>query len=141
RRLTHRASVGEGFDLRLRATRVADKYAGVPQAIANLAVADALGVVERLGDDGVLIGRSRKDALSPYRNAIAGLVPHLRLARLEMRGTGPVVLFDHKNGRRLALDELSDGEQQAVLFAVTFTHLRLDNAIVLIDVPELFIDG
>jgi predicted ATPase len=53
--------------------------------------------------------------------------------------SGPEVRFLRRDGAELELADLSEQEQDAVLFAVMFDLLGLARAIILVDRPELFV--
>lgn len=109
---------------------------------ADLATAGAT-----LAGRGVLLSGQAPDSLSAVRSALSLLAPHLRLLGLGARGTKSVPRFARRpaGSRALSeqtevdLDDLSDGERQALLFALAFGRLRLSRSVVLIDSPELFL--
>lgn len=116
-----------------------DKYASIPRALIELALADGVEAVEAATARGVLLKGDLRDSLAPYRRDLAELAPGIRLLGVRHGGDGPELVFERADGARLALDELSDSERQAVLFCVTFRRIGLSRSIVLIDQPELYL--
>lgn len=116
-----------------------DKYASVRQALIDLALADGVSTVAEAKARGILLKSDTRDSLVPYRRDIAELSPSIRLGGVELRGGEPELFFERPDGARLGLDELSDSEKQAVLFAVTYRRIGLSRSVVLIDQPELYL--
>jgi hypothetical protein len=141
RRLSFRANAAADpvLEARLRLAKSPDKYAGVRQALVDVGAGEGLRAVELIRARGVVTWSECPDELAPYRNCVASLAPDLRLRGLETRPGGVAVLFERRDGRVIPIEELSESEQQAVLFAVTFVRIGLANSIVLIDEPELHI--
>lgn len=139
RRLSARAGAELPLALEagLRLSARPDKYAAVGQALIRLALADGVKTVEEAKARGVLLKSDTRDSLAPYRKDLAELSPGIRLAGVEVRGGEPELFFERPDGGRLVLDELSDSEKQAVLFAVTYRRIGLSHSVVLIDQPEL----
>lgn len=130
--------LSEKAEARYRLGRDPDKYACLKPWLIELGVADSMRAVERVAGRGVLLQRDVPDSLAPVKSAVAELVPHLRLVAVELREGRHTVLFRRASGDALELAELSDSEQQAVLFAAAFHRIALSRSIVLIDTPELF---
>jgi hypothetical protein len=126
-------------EARLRLGKSPDKYGSVRRALIELAQGEGLRAVELLRARGVLLESDCADALAPYKKSLAGLLPDLRLLGVETRDSGPAVLFERRDGGVLGIEELSESEQQAVLFCVTFVKIGLNHSIVLIDEPELHV--
>ena len=124
-------------DVRLRLTAEAHKYAGLRRLFHDLTLADAARLAQLLDTQGIALRTQQPDALAPFKEAIAALLPDLRLASVELGERATRVWFQRRDGARVELDELSDSEQQAVLFAVTFRRLGLNHSVILIDTPEL----
>ena len=101
-------------------------------------MADSLRAVDRATESGVLLRRDVPDSLAPVKRAVAELTPHLRLIGVEVREGRRDVLFRRASGEEVKLEDLSDSEQQAVLFAAVFHRIGLSGSVVLIDTPELF---
>jgi ABC-type lipoprotein export system ATPase subunit len=128
---------------RLRLTDDPEKYAGLRVYLRALAVASATRLVQLLDTQGIALRKQQPDALAPYKQAIAALLPDLRLLAVEP--DSPVtsdersarVLFQKRDGVVLELSELSESERQAVLIATTFRRLGLEHSLVLLDTPEL----
>ena len=116
-----------------------EKYAFLRRALVDLALADGIKTVEEAARRGILLKSETRDSLAPYRLNMAALAPGIRLIGVEVHALGPEIVFEKRDGARLSLDELSDGEKQAFLFAVTFQRLGLSRGVVLIDQPELMI--
>lgn len=123
----------------LRLDARADKYAAIRQVLIRVALADGAKTVEEARARGVVLKSDTRDSLAPYRRDIAELAPSIRLTGVELRGDEPELVFERPDGGRLVLDELSDSEKQAVLFAVTYRRIGLSRSVVLIDLPELYL--
>jgi energy-coupling factor transporter ATP-binding protein EcfA2 len=134
-----RRPAAEAAEVRLRMTSSPDKYTGLRQHLAALALADAGRLAELLDTQGVALRARQPDALAPYKEAVAALLPDVRLLRVEPRDRSALVHFQHRNGVTVELCKLSESEQQAVLFATTFRRIGLNHSLVLIDTPELHI--
>jgi len=139
-RVAQRASapLTDSAEARVRLTRDPDKYAGILPGLRELTRADADRARQLVGEQGIVLRRSVPDSLAPFKEAVAALLPDLRLEDLEPSDNG-AVRFARRDGARVELGDLSESEQQAVLFALTFRHLGLAGSIVLIDEPELHI--
>lgn len=116
-----------------------DKYGFLESALIDLALSDGMKTLEEATAKGILLRSDARDSLTPYRRDFAALCPNLRLLGVEARALGPALVFVRRDGVRLALDELSDSEKQAFLFAVTFRRIGLSRSIVLLDQPELYL--
>src|SRR5262249_26770548 len=88
---------------------------------------------------GIALRTHQPDALAPYKEAIAGLFPNLRLASVEPEDRSARVWFHKRDGAIVELNELSASEHQGVLFATAFRRFGLNHSVVLIDSPELHI--
>lgn len=130
--------LSEKAEARYRLTRDPDKYACLKPWLIELGVADSMRAIERVSGRGVLLSRDVPDSLASVKSAIAELSPHLRLTGVEPRDGQPTALFRRASGDEVELDDLSDSEQQAVLFAAVFHRIALHRSVVLIDTPELF---
>jgi hypothetical protein len=140
RQLVQRVGSAPADDLgAYRLTRRADKYAGVEQHLARLAMADGVTAIARVEGEGVLVKGDQPDSLAPYRAAFAALCPRLELLRVDVTPDGPVVRFKRAGGAVVDLYRLSQAEQQAVLFATTFLRYGLRSSLVLVDGPELHV--
>lgn len=119
-------------ETRSRAVRAADKYACLIEGLHDAALEEAGRATREPLREGA------GDALAPFRAAVAKVVPHLRLSAVDLTG-GVGLRFARGAHEDIALDELSDSEQQGVLFALTFVYFGLHDAVVLIDEPELHV--
>ena len=126
-------------DARHRLSKDPLKYAGVRAALVDLALRDAFHAADGLATRGLLARWEQPDALARIKRSLAALAPWLRLAGVQQRGGTPMVWFQRRDGVEVELEDLSEGEQQALLFSVAFDRIGLDRAIVLVDVPELFV--
>jgi predicted ATPase len=132
-RPTYPADLDHG---RFRVTARRDKYAGFEHVLCRLATEAGIDALARTRADGILLVADLRDALHACRATIAALNPRLQLLRVEPREGRPLVWFQHGSAE-VELYELSHGEQQAVLFAVTYHYLGLRRSLILIDEPEL----
>lgn len=130
--------LSEKAEARYRLGRDPEKYACLRPWLIELGVADSLAAVDRATAGGVLLRRDVPDSLAPVKRAVAELTPHLRLIGVEVREGRRDVLFRRASGEEVKLEDLSDSEQQAVLFAAVFHRIGLSRSVVLIDTPELF---
>jgi hypothetical protein len=126
-------------DMRNRLTRDPDKYAWVRRMLAEAVTSDALAASAALDTRGVVLKASQPDSLAAFKRAIESLLPDLRLRAVDATPKVPVVTFERRDRNVVELVDLSDFEQQGVLFAAAFTHLGLDSSVILIDLPELFV--
>ncbi|MFO0761125.1 MAG: AAA family ATPase [Byssovorax sp.] len=124
---------------RLRLAGDPDKYIGLREVLRNLVLAGAARIAQVLDTQGIALRTDVPDPLASYRDAMALLLPDLRLATVEPQDKGALVWFLRRDGARVELDDLSASEQQAVLFASAFVRLGLCRSVILIDTPELFI--
>lgn len=123
---------------RLRLTKDPGKYAGLRRVLCDLALADAGRVARLVAVRGLATRGSHEDGLAPYKDVIAAVLPDLRLAGVELRDDGSsVVRFVRRDRAVVELEDLSESEQQGVLFALAFHRFGLNHSIVLIDGPEL----
>ena len=121
----------------LRLTSERDKYVDFRLYLRALVLSDAARLAQLLDAQGIVLRSQQPDALAPFKEAIAALLPDLRLATIELEDRTARVWFQRRDGVRVELDELSESEQQAVLFAVTFRRLGLNHSVILIDTPDL----
>jgi energy-coupling factor transporter ATP-binding protein EcfA2 len=130
-----RGPMSEAAEGRARLTRDPDKYAGLEphvEEVARAALGRALAMVE---ERGALSRGEIPDALAPFKEAVAAMVPGLRLVGVD----GDRLRFAKRDDVRLGLEQLSEGERQGVLFALAFRRFDLAGSIVLIDEPELHV--
>jgi len=125
-------------EARVRLTRDPDKYAGILPRLREIAREDADLARRLVAEQGIALRRSVPDALAPFKEAVAALLPDLRLVDVETGDRG-AVRFVRRDGARVERGDLSESEQQGVLFALAFRHLGLAGSLVLIDEPELHI--
>jgi len=126
-------------DARLRLSQDPGKYAGLRAILLDLAIHDAMQAAERLATRGLVTRWEQPDSFAPIKNSLSALAPWLRLVGVRQEQSTATVRFLRDNGAELELADLSEAEQQAVLFAVTFDRIGLSRSIVLIDQPELFL--
>jgi hypothetical protein len=124
---------------RLRMTSAPEKYAGLRAHLRDLVLTDAGRLSQLLATQGIALRVRQPDALAPYREAIASILPNVRLATVEPDDRSAQVFFHKRDDSRVELAELSDSEQQGVLFAFTFRRFGLHRSVVLIDSPELHV--
>jgi hypothetical protein len=116
-----------------------EKFGFLRRALVDLALRDGIETVREATERGILFKSDTRDSLAPYRLKMAALAPEVRLVGVDASGHRPEIVFEKRDGARLTLAELSDGEQQAFLFAATFQWLGLSRSVVLVDQPELSI--
>lgn len=136
-RPTMSAPPSDLMDPRHRLSSDPRKYAGVRQAIIDLALGDAVRAAERLTERGVVARWEQADPLAAIKRSLAALAPGIRLTGVELHGPSPAVRFVRRDGVTLDLDDLSESEQDALIFAVMFDRIGIAGAIVAIDRPEL----
>jgi energy-coupling factor transporter ATP-binding protein EcfA2 len=129
----------DALDARLRVRNDPEKYVSIRGFLRNLAMGDAARLARLVVERGVVLGRDRPDSLLPYKDAVSELLPDLRLAGVDIADDKAPVSFTRRDGAVVEMAELSSGEQQAVLFAVTFRRLGLNDSCILIDGPELHV--
>jgi hypothetical protein len=134
-----RVPPGELAAARWRLSKDPAKYAGVQHALIELAVHDAMHATEQLDARGVVARWEQSDSLVPIKRSLAALAPWLRLTGVKQAGSLYQVRFLRSSGIEVDLADLSESEQQALLFSVMFDRVGLNGSIVLIDQPELFI--
>jgi energy-coupling factor transporter ATP-binding protein EcfA2 len=122
---------------RLRLADDPEKYAGLRAHLSGLAVANAARLAQLVDAQGIAMRSQVPDALAAYKNAIAQLLPGLRLVAVEPDERSARVQFQKREGAIVELSELSESERQAVLLGATFCRLGLNHSVVLIDTPEL----
>jgi len=123
-------------DLFFRLARAPEKYACIRRMFVDLALADGIRTAGALALRGLAIQGSQSDSLAPFKKALGTLAPDLRLVSVEPRERSACILFQRRDGVQVELENLSDSEQQLVVFAATFVQQSLDNSVVLIDTPE-----
>ena len=115
------------------------KYHGARAALVEMAVSAAMKAAERLGARGVITRGEEPDAFAAIKRSVEGLAPWLRFTGVQQDERGARVCFQRDSGANVELADLSESEQQALLFSVVFDRLGLSRSIVLIDTPELFL--
>lgn len=125
------AFTSESTERRLRFSKGAEKYRSIRQVLLDNAVAERLD--ERPRDPARSLFTER------FAKAFSSLCATRAFAGVDRGAEGFRVRFESPSGDVVDLDELSDSERQAVIFAATFTHLALHHSIVLVDGPELFL--
>jgi energy-coupling factor transporter ATP-binding protein EcfA2 len=119
---------------RSRATKAPDKYTCLIDGLREAAAEQAARAARALEEEGIALRRKIPDALQPYKEAVAAVLPDVRLHGVDL-AEGP--RFIRRTREVVGLDDLSDSEQQRVLFALAFRYLGLAGSLVLIDEPEL----
>lgn len=119
--------------LSLRLTRDDAKYAGLEE----YAVQTSLGL--DAGDPNER-GVERR-AYAKLAAAFSSLCRSKRLDGVRRAGSGLEPRFADSEGGHYGIDQLSDSERQAFLFAGTFARCGVNGSLVLIDTPELHLGG
>lgn len=129
-----------GFtEARHRLSSEPGKYNGARAALVEMAVSAAMKAASRLDARGVLTKWEQPDAFAAIKRSVAELAPWIRFLGVQQdESEAARVRFERDNGAEIELADLSETEQQALLFAVAFDRLGLNHSIVLIDTPELF---
>ncbi|MBK8258113.1 MAG: AAA family ATPase [Polyangiaceae bacterium] len=134
-------AVSEKLDASLRLTKDPEKY-GLERAwLTSELASDLSTMTTSLEERGIVLPGQVIDSLTHFKRSFARLAPHLRLSGLSSVGEKSAPTFVRSDRTSVLIDELSSGEQQAVLFAATFERLGLSNSLLLIDSPELFISA
>jgi predicted ATPase len=132
------AASSAASDARLRLTQSNEKYRPLRADIVAAIQADNLALADWVRARGVaLAGRFevRQQIATELRPFLFGKA----FDGIEPEGEGYRLRFARRDGTVLDLEELSAGEQQGALFALTFRRLGLDHSIVLVDEPELHV--
>ncbi len=130
--------VSPSAEARVRLARDPDKYGDLPGVLHDLALREAGRLTERIASRGIAVRNDQGDALAPFRTAISAMLPDLRLAEVALDAP-QTVTFLRRDHTPVELADLSDAEQQGVLFALAFKHFGLNRSIVLLDEPELHV--
>jgi energy-coupling factor transporter ATP-binding protein EcfA2 len=125
-------------ETRLRATRAPEKYAGLVEGLRTAALAEAARAAEAVRESGLVLRGATLGAVAAFGEALAAMLPDLRLDSVELAGGG-ALRFLRRTREVVGLDELSESERQGVLFALAFPHFGLAGSLVLIDEPELHV--
>jgi hypothetical protein len=125
------ASASESSERRIRFSKSSDKYRSIRQVLLDNAVGERLDARPR--------DPARPAFTERFAKAFGSLCETRKFAGVDRGGDGFRIRFEAPSGDVVDLDELSDSERQAVIFAATFTHLALHHSIVLVDMPELFL--
>ncbi len=120
-----------------RLTSDSDKYAVIRRVFYELALSQAAGIASALDSRGVALRGDEPDFFAPYKAAVATMAPHLRMVNVELCPGSAIPIFARRTGERVPIFELTHTEEQSVLFAFAYVWLSLNQAIVLIDTPEL----
>lgn len=124
---------------RLRAARDADKYGCLADGLRAAALGQATSAAHVLSERGVALRQNVPDALRGYKDAVAAMVPHLRLHGFDLADGGGSRFQRRSVDEPLGLEHLADSELHGVLFALAFQYLGLNDSLVLVDEPELHI--
>jgi len=123
-----------------RLTEHAEKYSLLYRVLSDAIKNDASATASLLSTRGIALRSDLPDSLGLYKAAVARVCPWIRMVAVEPQERRRPLIWFEKQGAssRLELGELSESEQQCVLFAWTFTRLGLHRSVVLIDTPELY---
>lgn len=116
-----------------------DKYIVLRRVLYELALEQATGISRTLGERGVALGSDGAEGLARYREAVATMLPDLRLLSVDLAANTAAPVFLRRNGESLTIAELCANEEQGVLFAFAFSWLHLQSGVILVDSPELHI--
>jgi hypothetical protein len=122
---------------RLGVSNDPDKYLWIRAFLHSVALEDAACASRRLPQRGIVSGEERPDSLAPFKQAVAALLPDVRLLDIDIGDRKVSVPFQRGASTVVDLEELSASEQQAVLLAMTFARFGLNQACILLDEPEL----
>ena len=118
-------------------------FKNIKQLLVDLETEDALNLKERLekcqGDKGKEFDEFNKDSrISRFKNAFNSFFTDIKYDRIENVNNAKEIHFI-KNGKKVAIDDLSTGEKQIVYRGAFCLKDRdsVSNGIVLIDEPEL----
>jgi len=114
-----------------------DKYASVRRILFERTNEQASRVAEALGSRGIAMRADVPDLFAPFKQAIAIMLPELRLSEVRPREASVSLTFLRRNGQTVALEELSASEEQALLFALAHGALQFHHSLLLVDGPEL----
>jgi hypothetical protein len=132
--------VNDAAEARQRAGKDPAKYAHLARALHERSQEESRTAARLLAERGVALRKDVPDSLGHFNEAVAVLLPDLRLLDVELRDGEPVLHLTRRRDRAvLELDELSESEQHLLLFALAFRHFGLNHSLVLIDEPELHI--
>lgn len=130
---------GDDADARVRLTPSNEKYRMLRRYVVEVIRTDERAVAEAVRTRGVVLSTGQFHVRQQLREAMKPFLLDKAFDGIEPEGGSFRLRFEHRDGTVLDLEELSAGEQQGVLFALTFHRLGLDHSIVLIDEPELHI--
>jgi hypothetical protein len=116
-----------------------DKYAVLRRVLFDACLAQAGETARVLEGRGIALRGDSPDRLERFKAGVAALLPDLRLLTLEPAEGRAEPVFARRDGLRCSVHELTASEEQAVLFAFAFAWLRLSDAVVLLDSPELHV--
>ncbi len=119
-----------------RLTRARGKYSWVRSMLEQLSRASAARAIDTLAERGIALGVPSE--LDGFSRRLMKLTDRLKWLRVVEASEGARCIFARPGGE-VELSDLSDGERAVVLFAAAFERLGLDQAIVLIDMPELML--
>jgi len=116
-----------------------DKYSSLRRALFDIVYEQAARVAEALGSRGVALRAEVPDLLAPFKQAVAAMLPDLRLTSIRLREGSVALELTRRDGQTVALEELSASEEQAVLFALAHGWLNFRHSVLLVDEPELHV--
>jgi hypothetical protein len=110
-----------------------DKYSSLRRALFDIVNEQAARVAEALGSRGVALRAEVPDLLAPFKQAVAAMLPDLRLTSIRLREGSVALELTRREGQTVALEELSASEEQAVLFALAHGWLNFHHSLLLVD--------
>jgi hypothetical protein len=124
-------------EARLRLVADNEKHQALRPYLANALLGEALALAATLRESGVALKAGAEGPEAQLRETLRPFLHDKVLDGIEPEGDGYRIRFRGRDGAVVDLDDLSAGEKQGVLFALTFQRLGLSHSIVLIDGPEL----
>jgi hypothetical protein len=124
-------------EARLRLAADNEKHRALRPHLVNALLGEALALAGALRENGVALRAGVEGPDAQFREMLRPFLYDRVLDGIEPEGDGYRIRFRGRDGTVVDLDELSAGEKQGVLFALTFHRLGLNHSIVLIDEPEL----
>lgn len=130
---------GDDADARVRLISSNEKYRMLRRHVVEAIQADERALAEAVREHGVVLSTGQFQVRQQLREVLKPFLLDKVFDGIEPEGGSFRLRFVHRDGTAFDIEELSAGEQQGVLFALTFHRLGLDHSIVLIDEPELHI--
>jgi predicted ATPase len=130
---------GGAAEARLRLIASNEKHVALRTWVVDAIQADHAALAHDVRTHGVALGTGQFHVLQQLRELLQPFLLGKAFDGIEPEGEGHRLRFVRPDGTVLDLEELSAGEQQGALFALTFRRFGLDHSIVLIDEPELHV--